>query len=161
MMACILSKLVSSLVAVFVVWRWPGLPLLHAACLGILPVWAEVVASLVTKTEPGREGRFGVRLIDNLVDGYVFILVPSLWWAYFHPAAWGLLLFVPAGVFRLQRFVRRGLSAAGMFEGLPVTYTGYLWVVLQLVDHYWFTQIAFSVMGLLMVSFWIKVKPSL
>jgi hypothetical protein len=107
---------------------------LQAFLIGIFPIWSEVLASYLTKIEPARvQNRFLVYL-DGVIDLFVFIFIPSFWfWMASGKAPivfFGLLLFVCCGFFRIIRFVTKGLNSEGNFSGLPVTYTGYLWIVL-------------------------------
>ena len=112
--------------------------LLQATFIGILPIWFEVIASTLTKVEPARENRRSFLIADALIDISVFLLIPSAWFAWNrpqHPLHLVCLgVFVFCGIWRIHRFLKIGLDHTGSFQGLPVTYTGYLWPVLFLIS---------------------------
>lgn len=167
MVYCILSKFLASLVALIVCILWPDLNIYSQAFLiGILPIWAEVLTSQRLKVEPAYEHRFLVRSIDNLVDLICFILIPPLW---FYAKVsivdtQAIMLFMILGTGRLVYFVKKGLDPDGYFIGLPVTYTGYIWVVLVGVAALNLELLVNGIIilfAILMVSPFIRIKPSI
>lgn len=112
-------------------------PYLQGLLIGVLPIWSEVLASFLLKYEPARENNKSLLLVDAIVDGLVFVIVPVGWfWFMLKPDGvllFPLLCFLGAGMYRLIRFFKSGLSGKGYFQGLPVTYTGYIWLPLVFV----------------------------
>lgn len=134
MIICMFSKFIASLLAIFFVLKYSiSLPL-QAFLIGIFPIWSEVLASYTTNVEPARVQNKFLIYLDGVMDVFVFILVPSFWfWLVTGKTQiefFGLLIFFCCGFFRIIRFITKGLNREGKFSGLPVTYTGYIWIVL-------------------------------
>ena len=118
-------------------------PFLQALWIGIIPIWLEVGMTLSSGVEPSLETRTGWRWADACADLLAFILVPSFWfleWVSREKSGVelavigaGIAAFVFCGFYRVIRFVRNGLVDGQFFVGLPVTYTGYLWLVLTVL----------------------------
>lgn len=116
---------------------------LQALWIGILPIWLEVGITLSTGVEPSLETRPAWKRADACADLIAFVLVPSFWflgWVIREKSAFelvaigaGVAAFVFCGFYRVIRFVRNGLVDGQFFVGLPVTYTGYLWLVLTVL----------------------------
>ncbi|MFM6928631.1 MAG: hypothetical protein ACKOX6_09210 [Bdellovibrio sp.] len=135
MVLCLLGKIISSVFAVLFISSGKNIDIyLQGFLIGVLPIWSEVFASFLLKYEPAREGNKSLLLVDAVVDGLVFVIVPVGWfWFTLQPEAIlivPLLVFLGAGMYRLFRFLKRGLAQSGYFQGLPVTYTGYVWLLL-------------------------------
>jgi hypothetical protein len=134
---CIGAKLFISILALAWALPHPEPSLLQGFAIGVLPIWSETLASYFTKFEPAREGRKAWLYIDAIVDFGVFIVAPLTWWGMNQTVeGWFYLsgaVFLGAGLFRIVRFLKRGLNQDGYFQGLPVTYTGYIWPLMTLV----------------------------
>ncbi len=128
------AKLVGSLIGAALWVCFDGPSYAAAAAIGILPIWLELAATRLTGCEPSLEKRLLWRAVDNGVDAASLVVLPAAWFACVTRLGWpayaGLAVFAGCGLFRLIRFVRKGLLGDQFFEGLPVTYTGYAWVVL-------------------------------
>ncbi len=168
MIICISAKFLASIMAICLIY-FDVLPSVYAQAffIGIFPIWAEVVASYITKIEPARVKQKKLLYIDAATDLFTFILVPCLWYLIvlqthmFDLVA--IMLFVVCGAYRLIRFVKQGLDDDGMFRGLPVTYTGYLWIVVATSVNFMFfylPSIVIILAGLAMVSRRIRLRPS-
>lgn len=164
MLWCVLSKWLGTSMGIFLLRTSPQTPALGLAVTGILPIWLEVLASKFTRIEPSRETRSSWKIIDFFSDLCVFVLIPPLIFLWASDSTFELrlavLCFVGLGLLRLLRFLKCGLRD-GYLVGLPVTYTGYLWLPLFYVAQ-WNSWIACII--LLGVSFWMvserfKIKP--
>ena len=138
---------------------------LEAFLLGILPIWSEVLASNITKTEPSLEKDRNKLYLDGVLDALVFIIIPSVWYylslAESTDEKIALIFFIFCGLTRLFQFVRKGLNHDGYFRGLPVTYTGYMWLVLALLKNYEANKaasITLVLVSILMITNKIKIK---
>ncbi len=114
-------------------------PLVQAFLIGVIPIWSEVLMSRLTNIEPAREKRKLLLFIDALADIASFLLAPVIWYFNFDkPSSYlvqiALILFLLTGIFRILIFLRNGLDGNGCFTGLPVTYTGYVWILLTAVN---------------------------
>jgi len=167
MVAILICKLASSAIGVLLAVHSASPPMWVAAVLGILPIWFEVAASRALDIEPGFESRKVFRALDALVDAVVFVLVPAFWYLTVTARDWpvwtAVLGFVFCGIFRLIRFALQGLSADGQFEGLPVTYTGYLWPLIVALERIsiWLPIPMILLASAAMVSHRIRISPSL
>ena len=135
------------------------MPVLSSLLIGVLPIWFEVLVSFITKIEPSREGRLTIKIIDNVVDGIVFIIIPAVWYSYFHGPNFITYIFVSAGIWRLINFVKKGLMG-NYFTGLPVTYTGYVWPVLILLNQFPYHNFILIILAWAMNSKHIKIKAT-
>lgn len=141
MIYCMLAKFFSCLLGLAIIAFNPELSLyLHAFLIGILPIWSEVLASRITNIEPAQEKNKKWLWVDALIDAWVFLFVPSGWFFWVANENTplrisALFIFVMSGLWRLYHFVKKGLSLDGYFRGLPVTYTGYLWLLLILLKN--------------------------
>jgi hypothetical protein len=158
MLFTLLAKVLGTSVGLVAAMRYPGHPVWVAALLGITPIWLELAATAATGLEPSLEKRPLWKFADAVVDALSFVLVPAAWLAavFGGPGLlpWGLAVFVGCGIYRLQRFVRRGLVDGQHFEGLPVTYTGYAWFVCAFaLAHGWVlpATVVLCTLGFLMV----------
>ena len=136
-----------------------------AAAIGILPIWLELAATRLTGREPSLEKRLLWKVLDNGCDAVSFVLLPVAWFACVTRLGWpayaGLAAFAGCGTFRLVRFVRKGLVSDQFFEGLPVTYTGYAWVVLAAIDQWgqpWVALALLLCLSYAMVSTRIRIR---
>ncbi len=162
MIYCILAKLSASALGSFLgITKLSDNPLAASFLIGVLPIWLEVLASNLTKVEPARERRLNIKIIDNIVDGIVFILVPAIWYSVHQgpdaPILIFVLIFALAGIWRLVKFVKNGLSE-NFFVGLPVTYTGYLWPLLILMEKIPHHNLLILILAWAMNSKHIKIK---
>ncbi|MCB0348944.1 MAG: hypothetical protein KDD37_08905 [Bdellovibrionales bacterium] len=139
----------------------------EAFLIGVFPIWAEVIASTITKVEPAREKRKSLLYIDAIIDMLVFILVPAAWcYTVLKPSAYEathIAIFIIFGASRLVNFVKNGLSKEGTFSGLPVTYTGYIWLVVVLLaelQFHYFSYLIIALAGFAMVFKKIQIHPS-
>ncbi len=165
---CILAKFFTTLTAVLFLIKCDINPLVQAFLIGIAPIWSEVLISQLTNIEPAREKRQALLITDALVDIISFILVPMIW--YFNlnkPSSYlvqvSLTLFLLSGIFRILRFLRNGLDDRGYFSGLPVTYTGYTWILITAVNNFDSTYIPTTLLICLswaMLSKHIKIPAS-
>lgn len=168
MLYCILAKFLATFAAVLFLVRYDLNHYLQAFLIGVLPIWSEVLASRLTRVEPARETRSSLLFADALADSTSFLIAPAIWFlnltaqhAPFVLAA--LVLFVGAGLFRIYRFLRQGLDANGYFTGLPVTYTGYVWIILIGAGSWDLNTLPALVLALLswaMVSKRIRIRAS-
>lgn len=141
---------------------------LQAFLIGILPIWSEVLASRITRVEPSLEKSKKWLIADAVVDALVFLIVPGGWFLWMtHEARFvegaAVLIFVLGGVWRLINFTRTGLNTDGYFRGLPVTYTGYLWILLILcrsVNGEWLVAPLLLLVTWAMITRRIKIKVS-
>ncbi|MGE5086107.1 MAG: hypothetical protein ACM3MG_07365 [Bacillota bacterium] len=160
MVLCLLGKILSSLLAVVFISSGGVVGLyLQAFLIGVLPIWSEVFVSFLLKYEPAREKQKNLLLIDAIVDGLVFVIIPVGWlWFALNPGdifLFPLLCFLGAGIYRLVRFLKGGLSDRGYFQGLPVTYTGYVWLPLSYlcaVKLSWLAIVILLVLSFLMAT---------
>jgi hypothetical protein len=133
---CIGAKLFISILALAWALPHPEPSFLQGFAIGVLPIWSEALASYLTKFEPAREGRKLWLYLDAAVDAGVFLVAPLTWWGMNQSMEeWFYLssaVFLGAGLFRIVRFLRRGIDNHGYFQGLPVTYTGYIWPLMTL-----------------------------
>jgi hypothetical protein len=159
MISTLTAKLVASIVGVALWACFDGPSFGVAAAIGVLPIWLELAATRLSGYEPSLEKRPLWRVVDNSIDAVSFVLVPVAWFACVTRLGWpayvGLVAFAGCGIFRLIRFVREGLLSDQFFEGLPVTYTGYAWVVLAALDQWEQTWIA---LALLLALSWAMVS---
>jgi hypothetical protein len=165
MLFCILSKIIAALSAFVVTQNFQLHPLFQAFLVGICPIWFEVIASYVTKVEPAKEKRRKWVVADAIADATAFIILPALWYFPFTESAskLALVFFISSGIARITRFVMEGLNPAGSFEGLPVTYTGYLWCVLVLISNIesnYGPAILLVIISVAMVTKQIQIRPS-
>ena len=118
--------------------------------IGVLPLWLELLAAWITRCDPSLETRPPWRYADAAVDTVCFVLIPSFWLGLQYPVlGFDLLVFASSGLYRILRFLRYGLVAGRYFEGLPVSYTGYLWMgLVMLLRKDWIVP----AMGLLYVT---------
>jgi hypothetical protein len=167
MAVILISKIFGSALGIFALilsrGRTDGMDWIGFGLLGILPIWFEIATTAWTGIEPARETRKAWRWMDAVVDGLVFVWVPTGLFLREHPESFGVSLFVfaAAGTFRLVRFVGKGLGPTGTFSGLPVTYTGYVWLLvawgwphIQWISLIWFA------LGIAMVYPGIRMRPS-
>lgn len=160
MIYCILAKIATSTIATFFCFSiLSDRPLISSILIGVLPIWFEVLASFLTKVEPSQEGRLGIRIIDNIVDGIVFILIPAVWYSHFQGTIVTTFIFIIAGIWRLVKFVKNGLSK-NYFTGLPVTYTGYVWPALILLNQFPYHNFILIILAWAMNSKHIKIKAA-
>jgi hypothetical protein len=135
MSICMLAKIITSVMAFGWITLKPTTSFyLQAFLVGILPIWAEVLASFLQKVEPARATSVWFLKSDALVDGLVFLIFPSMWFFHMYPTVnyfliFSNMIFIVAGIYRILRFLKTGLTADGSFIGLPVTYTGYQWLL--------------------------------
>lgn len=163
-----LAKTLSSIFALGMSFLFTKQFLLQSALIGVLPIWSEVAASTLTKVEPAREQRQFLLRIDALIDVTVFLLVPAAWFALKVSANFivllGLCFFIFCGIWRILRFLKTGLDQSGSFQGLPVTYTGYLWPVLCLLPQTTIgdliTVVLLIALSYAMISSKIRIKAS-
>jgi phosphatidylserine synthase len=144
------AKLFASIIGA-ALWVWvDGPSCVVAATVGVLPIWLESAATRLTGCEPSLEKRLLWKVVDNGIDAMSFVLLPVAWFASVTCLGWpayvGLITFACCGIFRLIRFVRGGLLSEQFFEGLPVTYTGYAWIVLVILDRWEQTWIALALL---------------
>lgn len=162
MVFTLLAKLLGTSVGLVAATGYPHHPVWVAALLGIPPIWLEVAATAGTGLEPSLESRPAWRWADALVDAASFVCVPALWLgsAFPHPLLWcGLALFIGCGLFRLGRFLRRGLVDGQHFEGLPVTYTGYVWFpCAYALAHDWVLLPTLALCTLAFLMVWTRFK---
>jgi hypothetical protein len=162
MIFTLLAKVIGTSVGLTAAVLYPEHPVWVAALIGIPPIWLEVFATLVTGKEPSLETRPGWRRADALVDATSFVLVPAFWLAsqFAQPLLWtGIGFFVCCGLFRLERFLRRGLVEGQHFEGLPVTYTGYVWFACTYaLTRGWVTLPALALCTLAVLMVWTRFK---
>lgn len=174
MIYCVLAKFLISLLGLVIIVLFETLPnYIIAFILGILPIWSEVLTTKITKIEPALTKSKKWLVIDALVDAFSFVLIPSSWFG-IHTIKQtisvnqkmqllALFAFVACGLWRLIQFVRTGLNKDNYFRGVPVTYMGYLWILLILLENL-NLQILTSFVLLLaswsMISKHIKVKVS-
>jgi hypothetical protein len=166
MFFCILAKITGSVIGILSVWLFPAATLLQGALLGILPIWLEVLASTLKRVEPAREQRQAWKLADLIADACSFVLVPCAWLLMSADGSvmilTGVSLFFCAGLYRLMRFYKTGLIG-GTFLGLPVTYTGYIWVVeifLVQRNNHIIILITLALAAWLMTTRRVRIKPS-
>lgn len=160
MIYCILAKLSASTLAASLYFaKLSNHPLLTSFFIGVLPIWMEVLTSFLTKVEPSREKNITLKIIDNVVDGMVFILIPAIWYSISQELSIATFIFVIAGILRLVKFVRNGLSG-NFFIGLPVTYTGYVWPLLILMNQIPYHNIILVILAWAMNSKHIKIKAT-
>lgn len=167
-----IAKILGTAIALAIVWLQPDSKILQAVFIGMLPIWLEVLSTHLTKLEPSRQCSFVFKIFDNTVDAISFLFVPTFWLftqtGSHYLVGVGTFFFTLCGVFRLIRFVKRGL-VGGRFEGLPVTYTGYFWLpAYLLIDHsvnhlvlIYVFLIAIVLLSIAMISKRVKIKPSL
>jgi hypothetical protein len=130
----LVSKLFGSLAGFFFYRAWGESLWVGAAGLGILPIWLELLTTWATGVEPSLEPRKLWRYADAVVDILVFAVIPAFWVGVQFPSlGFDLCVFTFAGVYRVVHFLRKGLVGGLYFEGLPITYTGYLWLPLVLL----------------------------
>lgn len=140
MIVCMLAKILPSLTGIWLAARFHGeRPLLEAFVIGVLPIWLEVSATLLTKVEPSRVQSRPLLRADAIVDASTFLFVPVIWYWRLDPTpgvftSIALCAFLISGLWRIGRFLKTGLTAQGEFVGLPVTYTGYVWPVLAVLN---------------------------
>jgi hypothetical protein len=165
MLPVMAAKLAASIVGAALWAGFYGPAFLVAWAIGILPIWSELVATRLTGCEPSTEDRLLWKIIDNCIDAASFVLLPVAWFASVTRLGWpayiGLAAFAGCGIYRLVRFVRKGLASNQFFEGLPVTYTGYAWVVLAAVDWWnqpWVAFVLLTGLSYAMVSTRIRIR---
>jgi hypothetical protein len=159
------AKLFASIIGA-AVWVWfDGPCYVVAAAIGVLPIWLELAATRLTGCEPSLEKRPLWKVVDNGIDAISFVVLPVAWFASVTRLGWpaylGLVTFTCCGFFRLIRFVRKGLISDRFFEGLPVTYTGYSWVVLAVLDRWqqsWIALVLLLALSGAMVSTRIRIR---
>lgn len=163
MIYCIFAKLLVSIVGTFLsLTYFKNTAFMSSLLIGVFPIWAEVIASYITKVEPSKERRLKIKISDNVVDGIVFILIPAIW--YFKTQGQNfiiifILIFIIAGIWRLIKFVKTGLIE-NYFTGLPVTYTGYVWPLLILMQKIPYHNIILVILAWAMNSKHIKIKAT-
>jgi hypothetical protein len=162
---CIFAKIFASIIGLLSIY-FHSSPYIQAASIGVLPIWFEVFSCYFLKIEPARETNAKILLIDAIVDAWCFLILPPLWLIHafsFTVAEYlTLILFTIAGLYRLHRFLKTGLKN-GQFEGLPVTYTGYFWIIaVFLLIHDYNSVVIFLLIGLsfAMITKRIKINPS-
>lgn len=172
MIICIFSKFTASLLAIFYVIDYPvkypaSSIWIQAFLIGIFPIWIEVLASSITRTEPARTRNKFLLYLDGVIDLFVFIVIPAIWF-------WSstvkteilflvLVMFIGCGFFRIIRFMVKGLNSEGKFSGLPVTYTGYVWIIMMGLDHLKLSYLSFVfliIVSLAMITKKIQISPS-
>ena len=159
------AKLVGSAIGAILWGTFNGPCCGVAAAIGVLPIWLELAATRLTGCEPSLEKRPLWKAVDNGVDAVSFVLLPVAWFACVTCLGWpaygGLAVFAGCGLYRLIRFVRKGLLSEQFFEGLPVTYTGYAWVVLAAIDQWdqpWIALALLLTLSYAMVSTRIRIR---
>lgn len=136
-----LAKILFSATGFLVYWANPSIsPYFAAFSIAILPIWAEVAVCWITKVEPAREKSRVKLRIDAAIDATCFLALPCLWFLHWSltPSVYlvaALAIFFFAGIYRLLQFLKNGLNSDGKFSGLPLTYTGYMWIVLVFIEN--------------------------
>lgn len=157
-----LAKITGTLAGLYLACFHVEHPLLIAVVLGITPIWLEVAATWATGTEPSLETRSAWRYTDALIDALSFVLIPAIWLGGRYPVLGpSAVLFAFCGLYRLARFLKRGLVDNQYFIGLPVTYTGYAWLpcAYSIERHSPLSaQILLSLLSFLMVWTRLKIK---
>lgn len=150
MIYCIGAKLIVSILALAWALPHPSPIFLQGFAIGVLPIWSEALASYFTKFEPAREGLKGWLYLDAAVDAIVFLLAPIIWWALVRADTSflriGGFVFLSTGFFRIIRFLLNGLDNSGYFQGLPVTYTGYIWPLMTLLPSHLQPQLSAAIL---------------
>ena len=157
-----LGKVVGTAIGLaFLLW-WPVWPVrlyVGAFLLGAAPIWLELFATQISGVEPSLENRRGWRLADAGIDAFSFLLAPTIWMGgrvlprlfLFESGrralTLALLVFLVAGLYRFGRFLRDGLAEGEYFDGLPVTYTGYLWAPWVYLARWGWVEPAVTVLG--------------
>lgn len=169
MLICICAKITASLLGVLIASTLLSFPIAQALAVGVFPIWVEVVASFFTRVEPAREKNRRLLQADAAADIFCFLLAPLGWYLssrqqqdpFIYAAS---LVFLTCGLYRICRFLKKGLSKDGYFSGLPVTYTGYLWPILVLLpENAWgksLVAISLAIVSWAMVSSHISIKAS-
>lgn len=163
MLWCLGLKILGAMLS----WTLPLSLWAQALAVGALPIWLEILASTLSQTEPSRETRRHYLYADALVDAAVFIFSPAyFFWISFQPleipVRISLTIFIMAGLYRLIRFLQRGL-VGGKFSGLPVTYTGYAWLPAAFLIRAGFPSTAgtlFLLLAWAMLTPRLKLNPS-
>jgi hypothetical protein len=132
--------------------------LIQAFFIGILPIWVEVAISLILKVEPSQEKRKSILFLDAAIDAFSFLLVPAFWFYTQNYQVWPIAIFVLSGLWRLQNFLRLGLVSNQYFIGVPVTYMGYLWILVILIPNQMIQNILIVMAGFSMNAPFIKIK---
>jgi len=156
---CIAGKILATFLGIFL-WQknivsalWP-----QAFFIGILPIWLEVLCSTLLKVEPSQEKNRLILYLDAVVDSISFLFIPC-WWFFMNGGDLiPLLVFIVSGIWRLQNFLRKGLVNGKYFVGVPVTYMGYLWMILIFIPNHLIHNILIISAAYLMNAPFIKIK---
>lgn len=106
-------------------------------CL-VLAVWADVVVGFLAGRMGWRKGESQVQM-EGLVDFLCFVTAPLVFCLTLHRSPLvqlSSLLFLLCGAYRIARFNLEGLNEKGGYTGLPVTYNGYWFPLVALLEQY-------------------------
>jgi hypothetical protein len=147
---CVGAKLIISILALVWALPQPQPIFIQGFAIGVLPIWSEALASRLLKFEPAREVQKYWLYVDAATDIAVFLMAPLVWLCLSSSGGFllqfGMTVFLAAGLFRIGRFLKSGLDSSGYFQGLPVTYTGYIWPIMMLAPSNWLAQIATAIL---------------
>lgn len=106
-------------------------------CL-VLAVWADVAVGFLAGRMGWRKGDSQIQL-EGLVDFLCFVVAPIVFCVTLDSSrvvALSSLLFLLCGAYRIARFNVEGLNEKGGYTGLPVTYNGYWFPLIALLEPY-------------------------
>jgi len=106
-------------------------------CL-VLAVWADVAVGYLGK-RLGWQKRNSQIQLEGLVDFLCFVIAPLIFCVTLSSSlvvALTALLFLLCGAYRIARFNVEGLNEKGGYSGLPVTYNGYWFPLIALLEWY-------------------------